>query len=158
MARGKYAAKAANRLAELDAGLVAELKKQLAAVTAERDSARSEVERLIVTLNSRVRTLARDLSGEEKQRLQDALLAEQKERTEDRRNLGRKLFYIWRRYDDEFTMPFPAIEEVVALFDLSKEVGNLITEGENNLSREARRTTAKKIHLLRTLEERGIRL
>lgn len=157
MARGKYAAKAANRLAEIDAGLIAELKDQLAAVTAERDNARGEAERITVSLNSQVRTLAQEYSQDEIRRLKEALLAEQSGRSADRRELGRKLFDIWRRHDKEFTMSFAVIEEITALFDLGKEVGALINEGQEGTSRESRRTTGRKIHLLKKAEERGIR-
>jgi hypothetical protein len=156
MARGKYAARAANRLAEIDSGVVAELKEKLATVTAERDSARAEVDRLGRDLYSQTKAIADRVAQDRVQQLEEALLTEQRERAEDRRVLGRKFFEMWRLFD--FKVPMAALEEFATLFGISDQIGALVAEGGKDNNRASRRTTKKKIRMIQDLEQRGIRL
>lgn len=84
MTRGKYAAKAANRLAEIDAGLVAELREKLAATAAERDAARAEVDRLSRRRDSDARAVGELLAADAVRDMSEKLAEEKRARDEDR--------------------------------------------------------------------------
>lgn len=96
MTRGKYAAKAANRLAQLDSELVADLREKLAEVTAERDAARAEVDLLTRKRDAEARVVAERLAAGAVREVAEKLEAEREARANDRQGYAEGVSRILR--------------------------------------------------------------
>lgn len=153
MTRGKYAAKAANRMAQIDSEIVADLRAKLDLVTNERDEARRDARRLEIQLASEVHRAARNLADARVAGAMAELLAERTARTEDREQLGKEVFAIFDRLG--FFPPFAAQAEMASLFGMAGRMGELFHDADSN--RNARRMTARRARLIQAHIDAGDR-
>lgn len=157
--RGKQAAKARNRLANLDNEILQE-------VVADRDSLREELdaERLKVKdverdLNGKAMRLAGEMSRADVERLTGELNAERMGRANDKEHLAFGLFRLFAGDDYELTSrdKFHAIAELLGVGD---KIGELLTMGATGFNRKVRRGSvgsSRRIDsALDEIESRGI--
>lgn len=153
MTRGKYAAKAANRMAQIDSEIVADLRAQLATAVNERDEARREAKRLQDKLATDVNRAARDLSDARIAEVSQDLVAERKGRAEDRKQLGHELFAVFQKFD---AWPkFNILADIASVFGLSDEIGEVVRPlmAGNPGNRHARRLNAGRLRALEAFLE-----
>lgn len=142
--KGKYAAKAANRLADLDNELLQQ-------TIAERDSLKAEC----ATLERRLSQLSRDTNAEamrrageiaatEISRLNNLLLKSDSDRDAEVRRIASAIYGLIKEFD--IRMPVSAHTRLPEIFRLGAEAGTL-TELEGR-SRRTRRRSAKQIRAI----------
>ncbi|MDP9443598.1 MAG: hypothetical protein M3P83_04300 [Actinomycetota bacterium] len=133
MTRGKYAVKAANRMAELESEIIAELRDNLAAVTAERDAARRELFNLRVNLGTEVRLRAAELAATELQELRDLLNDERRRRESERGQLCEEVFAHLRHA----RMSLETATAIAVAFGQGHRIGQLWAANNNRMARRA---------------------
>lgn len=144
MTRGKYAVKAANRMAEVDDGIIAELRAKLAAVASERDEARRQAAQLRDRLATDLHQAARNLSAERIAEVTQNLIDEREARAADRERIGREVFAV---FDKSGRFPQPAVmADLASVFGLSGRMGELFTPDKPN--RHSRRMTGRRARLI----------
>lgn len=152
MAKGKYAARAANRLAEIDAGIVAELREKLAEVKTQRDVALHDLETLRRSHSAEVQHKAQELAAGTVEGLMAELAAEREQRDADRIRYSEEVFTVCHQYG--VTMPlmkgWAALAEV---FGRGSECGDLVNLHIPKANRDSRRTSAKRTKHISTLVE-----
>lgn len=144
MTRGKYAAKAANRMAQLDSELVNELRRELAAATHERDVARRDLEQLTRSMEVQARRLGSELAGAEILDLRRQLLDEKAARAADRERFADEVFDVFRKHGGE--LPAHGYLELADIFGASSKFGMYLTGGNGN--RNQRRVNGRTARLV----------
>lgn len=153
--KGKYAVKAANRLAEIDAGIVAELQEKLARATSERDHARAEVALLKSGLAAEAQRVGSALAAERVAELASELAKEKSARVADRDAYCDQVFKILR--DTKARVEVKGYEAIAAVFGSRRDLGGLVLNIYNEGTRSQRRATAKTIRMGEDLRrQRGI--
>lgn len=127
MSRGKYAVRAANRLAEIDAGLVEELRGKLAEVAADRDAARAEVDLLTRQRDSEARAVAERLAADAVREATEKLAAEREAREADRQRYAAGVSQLLIRNRSLVTAPEGVWADLIDLFGLKgREIGRFM--------------------------------
>lgn len=113
MTKGKYAIRAANRLAQLDSEIVLKLREKLTSVTEERDAAQREVKELQRSIASEANRIAEATAGQRLAHLESQLHAEQNARREDRAEYARRVVEVIRRFGGKLPMSgYAALSEI----------------------------------------------
>lgn len=145
MTRGKYAAKAANRMAQLDNEIIADLRAKLAALTAERDEVRQEAARLRDKLASEVNRAAEHLSAARINEVAQELVAERQARKDDQAEYAREVFRVITQHGGR--LPAAGHAALASVFGQSHRLGELVDETRRATAlpatRNGRRATAK---------------
>lgn len=147
MARGKYAVRAANRLAEIDAGLVVELREKVGVLSAERNALRQQVDHLTREAGAEAQRVGAALAADRVRELEAQLRDEQQRRQSDGATLCQAVFA--RLNDLNLRLPLTTWRELADLFGEGHRVGQLMAGPDNN--RRTRRATTK---ALRIIDER----
>lgn len=154
MAKGKYAARAANRLAEIDSVLVAELREKVARLTAERDEALATLEAERRDRATDAQRIGAELSAEAIQELQTALADSKQQREQDRLKFCEQVFDVLNEYG--VALPTPADWLRFAEIFGRNDLGVLLGKYRRDNNRHARRSSAAKIRMTSDLIRRGV--
>lgn len=155
MTRGKYAARAARRAAQLDDARTAALQADIEQVRAERDAARHELDLLRREVAAEATRIGAEQAGAEIRRLTDELAQSKAARAADRARFADEVFAVFR--EDGSQLSFRGFERIAAVFGQTHRVGELVSEpGDSN--RHGRRTQGSKLRLLDDLHRQGFRL
>jgi DeoR/GlpR family transcriptional regulator of sugar metabolism len=149
VARGKYAARATNRLADLDNDVIAELKESLAACSAERDTLRRELNRLTAQMQGEAQRVGAQLAADRVAEAERQLAEQRRAHEEDKARMARELFEILRS-ENVSARGTTTWYKIAAIFGQQEEFGSLITGG--NPTRNQRRTTPGKVKMLAEIE------
>lgn len=147
MTRGKYAVRAANRLAEIDAGLVADLREKLDKATRERDEALRSIEQMKRDRDAEVRKWAVELADSMVRDGEDKLAREQVARQGDRIDHCEQVFAVLAV--ERVKMRLPAYIDIAAIFGQTHRVGDLVNKHRwdgrtgNRSSRRANATVTR---------------
>lgn len=156
MTRGKYAARAANRLAEIDAGLVAELREKLTTVSRERNALRQELDRMRREQGAEAQRIAGALAAGRVSELEQALHDERSARAAERQEMARKTFQLLRVERAKLT--FEAHGRLAAIFGMADKLGEILDSfaGEGRGNRNLRRVTRTTANLLGEVNKRSV--
>lgn len=151
MGRGKYGARAANRMAEAEATLIGQLQADVREAREERDEARAQLDRVLRDFNSDARIIGERLASEALAEMQSALDEAEVERAADRGRYARQAFDVIHRHGGQLPMEgFAALAEV---FGMGSQVGSLLAV--ENQNRHSRRANAKFVRTAATMRRRG---
>lgn len=135
--KGKYAAKAANRMAQLDSEIITDLRAEVADLRGRLEAAESAAHAARRDIESEGRRVAAQIAGSEISALRAELLAAQQARSDDRKDFGRRVFEVLRRGG----LPSAdAAADIASIFGVSADLGSLVGP---DLVRRHRRATAK---------------
>jgi hypothetical protein len=149
--RGKHGARAANRMAALDSELVAELKAQVAALTRERDDARTALELAQRKTASQVGKEAAGLAARHVREAKEELTAERRAWQEERERLARVVFTAVNDHGPGLT---PAGYVKIAT-EFGVPVGQVINDAGGSGNRVSRRITNREARAVETLRRQA---
>lgn len=146
MTRGKYAAKTANRLAQLDDAIVNGLRSELAVVKNERDVARLELEQFQRNANAEAQRIAADMSRDALRKVADQLVTEKAARDAERIRYCNEIFDIFSELGGQ--LPLEGYGRLAAIFGRGDALGELINRCVPRAGRASRRARESKARLI----------
>lgn len=171
MAKGKYAARAANRLAQTDNEIIVGLREKLAALETERDALTNELADIKATINSRVLAGTATATESERQRLAEESVTRQSQMEETLKGAAYEvadvLIDITRMLREHFdaadirfpsaiindqASEYPSLVRMFAVLGVGTEAGSLLEsileaadtfKGDKGARRRRRRTVGR---------------
>lgn len=153
MAKGKYAARAANRLAEIDSILVSELREKVDRLTAERDGACAALEAERRDRGAEAQRIGGELAAEAVRELQTALADSRQQREQDRLKFSEQVFDLLH----ELGVALPTLDEWLRLAQIfgRNDLGVLLARVHPDNNRHSRRSSVAKIRMTSDLIRKG---
>lgn len=146
MTKGKYAAKAKNRLANLDNEILQQVVAERDALRRERDELARRIEEGERSTNAIAMRKASDLAGEEIQRLTDELVEAKAFHASELERLCLEVFRLFDKHDPHFA-DASAGDDFAELFGMGAQIGRMITESGfvvAGVNRSMRRSTTSR--------------
>ncbi|MET8648501.1 hypothetical protein [Nocardia aurea] len=142
MTKGKYAAKAKNRLANLDNEILQEVVAERDSLKHDLDQTRQEIAELTRDVHSTVMRKAGELAAEELDRLRTQLRDLEKSNAELVENLAFETFEFLGKWKSGSSSDASEIDKLAEAFGMGDRVGELFFQGKS-VPRHARRTSVK---------------
>jgi hypothetical protein len=156
MTRGKYGAKAANRLAQLDNDIINGLRAELAAIKNERDVARLELEQFQRDAHAEAQRIAADMSRDALREVADQLVTEKAARDADRIRYCDEVWGLF--YELGGQLPMEGYGRLAAIFGRGDALGELINRNVPRPGRSSRRARESRARLIAEFARQGGRL